>query len=58
MNDPTKISYLIDNNSNLHIQDGRKRVVLTPAGALDLLKFLERTQYQQNANAMTKVTTQ
>lgn len=43
--------YLVDNHANLHIQQGRQRVVLPPAGALELLKFLERTQFQQNANA-------
>jgi hypothetical protein len=58
MNQPEPIRYLIDNNANLHIQDGKKSVVLPPSCALDLLKFLERTQFQQNANAMTKGTAQ
>ena len=40
--------YLIDNLSNLHIQAGEQRMVLPPAGALELIKFLERTQFQQN----------
>lgn len=41
-------TYLVDNHSNLHIQAGDQRLVITPAGALELLKFLERTQFQQN----------
>lgn len=51
---PEAASYLIDNHANLHIQAGEQRLVLPPAGALELLKFLERTQYQQNANTTTK----
>ncbi len=42
--------YLIDNHANLHIQAGDQRLVLPPAGALELLKFLERTQFTQNVN--------
>lgn len=44
--------YMIDNHSNLHIQAGEQRMVLPPAGALELIKFLERTQFQQNANVI------
>lgn len=47
--------YLIDNHANLHIQAGEQRLVLPPAGALELLKFLERTQFQQNANVIKGV---
>ncbi|MDT3707457.1 MAG: hypothetical protein ROZ09_11565 [Thiobacillus sp.] len=54
MNPPEPISYLVDNNANLHIKDGKKHVVLPPAGALDLLKFLERTQFLQNATNQAK----
>lgn len=50
----SQAAYLVDNFSNLHIQQGKQRVVLSPAGALELLKFLERTQYQQNANTIAK----
>lgn len=42
--------YLVDNQCNLHIQTGDQRLVLPPAGALELLKFLERTQFTQIAN--------
>lgn len=47
--------YLIDNQSNLHIHVGEQRLVLPPAGALELIKFLERTQFQQNANVIKGV---
>lgn len=52
--DTSEASYMVDNLSNLHIEQGKQRVVLPPAGALELLKFLERTQYQQNANTIAK----
>lgn len=42
--------YLVDNQCNLHIQAGDQRLVLTPAGALELIKFLDRTQFTQIAN--------
>lgn len=42
--------YMVDNHCNLHIQNGDQRMVLPPAGALELIKFLERTQFTQNAN--------
>lgn len=42
--------YMVDNHCNLHIQNGEQRMVLPPAGALELIKFLERTQFTQNAN--------
>lgn len=56
MNTPEPIQpiYLVDSQSNLHIQSGEQRMVLPPAGALELIKFLERTQYVQNANVSTK----
>lgn len=43
-------TYLVDNHANVHIHAGDQRIVLQPAGALELLKFLERTQFAQNAN--------
>lgn len=42
--------YLVDNHCNLHIKTGDQNMVLTPAGALELIKFLERTQFTQIAN--------
>lgn len=42
--------YLVDNQCNLHIQAGDQRLMLTPAGALELIKFLDRTQFTQIAN--------
>lgn len=55
MNTPdTAPVYLVDHHCNLHIQNGEQRLVLTPAGALDLLKFLERTQFTQIANNANK----
>jgi hypothetical protein len=42
--------YLIDNHANLHIKAGDQCLVLPPAGALELLKFLERTQFTQIVN--------
>lgn len=53
MNTTTEIAppvYLVDNQCNLHIQAGDQRLVLTPAGALELIKFLDRTQFTQIAN--------
>ena len=44
--------YMVDNHSNLHIQTGDQRMVLPPAGAIELIKFLERTQFTQNANVV------
>lgn len=54
MNQTPSPCYLVDNQSNLHIQDGKQRVVLSPAGALELLKFLERTQFLQIATNQAK----
>lgn len=57
MNAEAQPVYLIDNHANLHIQAGDQRLVLPPAGALELLKFLERTQFTQIVNT-SKVTAQ
>lgn len=54
MNAPAETAptiYLVDNLLNLHIQAGEQRLVIPPAGAQELLKFLERTQFTQNVNA-------
>ncbi len=49
--EPIQTIYLVDNLLNLHIQAGEQRLVIPPAGAQELLKFLERTQFTQNVNA-------
>lgn len=46
--------YLVDSRANLIIEQGEKRLTFNPAGALELLKFLERTGYQAHANSLVK----
>lgn len=46
--------YLVDSRANLIIEQGEKRMIFNPAGALELLKFLERTGYQAHANSLVK----
>ncbi len=46
--------YMIDSNSNLIIEAGRVKLHLAPTDALALIKFVERTGYQAQANTLTK----
>lgn len=46
--------YMIDSRGNLIIETGSYRTIFTAAGALELLKFLERTGYQAHANRIAK----
>lgn len=50
----TETIYLVDSRANLIIEQGEKRLTFNPAGALELLKFLERTGYQAHANSLVK----
>lgn len=52
--DATETIYLVDSRANLIIEQGEKRLTFNPAGALELLKFLERTGYQAHANSLVK----
>lgn len=45
---------LVDCRANLIIEHGDTRIVLSPAAALDLIKFIERTGYQAHANSLVK----
>ena len=47
-------NYLVDNRANLIIESGTVRLSLSPADALELIKFVERTGYQAHANTLTK----
>lgn len=47
-------TYLINNHGTLIIHSGDTTLNLAPAQALELLKFVERTGYQANANALVK----
>lgn len=47
-------NYLVDNHANLIIESGTVRLSLSPADALELIKFVERTGYQAHANTLTK----
>lgn len=47
-------NYLVDNRANLIIESGTVRLSLSPADALELIKFVERTGYQAHANSLTK----
>lgn len=46
--------FLIDSRGNLIIEQGEQRLTFTAAGALELLKFLDRTGYQAHANSIAK----
>lgn len=50
---PTQAVYMIDNRANLIIEHDGHKVTFSPAGALDLIAFLERTGYQAHAKAIT-----
>lgn len=47
-------NYLVDHRANLIIEAGTVKLSLTPAHALELIKFVERTGYQAHANTLTK----
>lgn len=51
---PHRPTFLVDNQINLHIRLGDQSIVLESALAMELIKFVERTQYVQIANASTK----
>lgn len=46
--------FLVDSRANLIIEQGTARLLFNPVGALELLKFLERTGYQAHANSLVK----
>jgi hypothetical protein len=46
--------YLVDSRANLILELGDVRMVLAPAAALELIKFIEQTGYQARANGLTK----
>lgn len=46
--------FMVDSRGNLIIESGGYRTTFTAAGALELLKFLERTGYQAHANSIAK----
>lgn len=46
--------FLVDNQINLHIKLGDQTIVLESPLAMELIKFVERTQYVQIANANAK----
>jgi hypothetical protein len=50
---PTPAVYMIDNRANLIIEHDGHKVTFSPAGALDLIAFLERTGYQAHAKGLT-----
>ncbi|MDA8258355.1 MAG: hypothetical protein M0Z99_22455 [Betaproteobacteria bacterium] len=46
--------YMVDSRANLIIEQGATRLVFNPVGALELIKFIERTGYQAHANSLVK----
>lgn len=46
--------YMVDSRANLIIEQGTTRLIFNPVGALELIKFIERTGYQAHANSLTK----
>jgi hypothetical protein len=52
--DPAEVVYMVDSRANLIIEQGASRMVFNPAGALELIKFIERTGYQAHANSLVK----
>jgi hypothetical protein len=50
---PVPAVYMIDNRANLIVEHDGHRVTFSPAGALDLIAFLERTGYQAHAKSLT-----
>jgi hypothetical protein len=46
--------YMVDSRANLIIEQGECRLVFDPVGALELIKFIERTGYQAHANGLVK----
>lgn len=46
--------YMVDSRANLIIEQGSTRLTFNPVGALELIKFIERTGYQAHANSLTK----
>lgn len=46
--------YMVDSRANLIIEQGATRLIFNPVGALELIKFIERTGYQAHANSLTK----
>ena len=51
-------TYMVDSRANLIIEMDAAKLTLSPADALELIKFLERTGYQAHANTLTKGTPQ
>jgi hypothetical protein len=52
--DSGDVVYLVDSRANLILERGKGRLVLSPSGALELIKFIERTGYQAHANSLVK----
>lgn len=46
--------YMVDSRANLIIEQGATRLIFNPVGALELIKFIERTGYQAHANSLVK----
>ena len=46
--------FMVDSRGNLIIEHAAQRLTFTAAGALELLKFLERTGYRAHANSIAK----
>ena len=51
---PADVVYMVDSRANLIIEQAGVRMVFNPAGALELIKFIERTGFQAHANSITK----
>lgn len=52
--DPAEVVYMVDSRANLIIEQGTTRMIFNPVGALELIKFIERTGFQAHANSLVK----